>query len=148
MIPLKASQPAVLRLAYLLATGSASRTKAEEMANLAFSRYRADSPVLGHEMYGLGQFYENLGEYAKALTAYENSYSWFKQHNSTDTARPAVAIARVCFLEGDYDVAWTKAKTAEEFCLKAWGPNYFRVNAVGNTCLEILAAVARSRGDS
>ncbi len=33
---LKASQPAVLRLAYLLATGSASRTKAEEMANLAF----------------------------------------------------------------------------------------------------------------
>ena len=98
-------------------------------------------------MFGLGQFYENLGEYAKALTAYENSCSWFKQHNSTETAHVGVAIARVCFLEGDYDVAWTKAKAAEELCQKAWGPNYYRVTTVGNTCLEILTAVARSRGD-
>ena len=111
------------------------------MAGIALSNYKADSPGLGVAMYGLGQLYENLGEYAKALSAYETAYTWGKDHYSPELVHSAIAMARVAYLEGDYDVAWSKAKFAEDLCQQTWGSEYYRTNSIGSSGLEILTAI-------
>lgn len=147
-VRLKSFQPSILRLAYLLAGNAETKSQALEMATLARANLAPDSPNAGREWGGFGLLYENLGEFGQARTAYEKANLWFQAHNDpTGTARTAIADARICYLERDYDVAWQKAKAAEAICQKNWGVTHYQENVAGMMCLETLTAIARARGD-
>ena len=134
----------ILKLSYILAYEL--RARAKEMATLASSNFDPGSPSLGEDWYSLGLFYEKLGEYAKSITAYETSYNVDNARKSTNALCSARAMAKVYYLEGDYELRH-KAKFAEELYQKAFGPNYFRSSFSGMQCLENLTAIARARGD-
>lgn len=152
-----AVQASLVRLAYLLSGDERTRQKGVELANLALANFSAlapngdlsVSPVNGREKYGLGLLFENLGDYAKAEATFAASQIWYANHNQPqdNRVRTLIARARVCRLEGDYDVAWSRAREAEDLCKKLWGPTYYQDNMLGMNCLEVLTSVARSKGD-
>lgn len=144
--------PSKVRLAYLLAARRSTREKALDLANMTLTSLNPDNPYLqshiAPEFNGLGLLYELMGEFGRAQSAFTAGLKFCRRFKDmTAIAILLTSRARASMEQNDLDRAWREAKEAEAHCLTLWGPEYYKKTPLGMPCMEVLASLARLRGD-